>query len=140
MNPDWLYRSRLGGAFGAGKADIGDCVALEAVVAEHVVAADGMGHCGPLPADGALGAVSLLRTLRSPQVTQRGQQSVDTGLQLPQVYERQQEDEELGKAVPQQLPVQELEVDVSWALGSTEDRLNSQQPFGKGRKGSSLEE
>lgn len=101
VNPDWLYSSRLGGTFGAGKADISDCVALEAVVAEHVVAADGMGHCGPLPADGALCAVSVIRTLRSPQIIQRGEQSGDAGLQLPHIYERQQEDEELCKAVPQ---------------------------------------
>lgn len=40
VNPDRLYSSCLGGTFGAGKADISDSVALEAVVAEHVVAAD----------------------------------------------------------------------------------------------------
>lgn len=40
MKPDWLYRSSLCATFGAGKADVSDRVALEAVVAEHVVAAD----------------------------------------------------------------------------------------------------
>lgn len=39
MKPDWLYRSSLYATFGAGKADVSDCVALEAVVAEHVFAA-----------------------------------------------------------------------------------------------------
>lgn len=39
MKPDWLYHSSLDTTFGAGKADVSDHVALEAVVAEHVFAA-----------------------------------------------------------------------------------------------------
>lgn len=92
-----------------------------------MVAADGVRHCGPLPADGTLRAVVDLCT--SLRLIQRREHGGHVDLQLPHVDKRQQENEELRKPMPQNLPVQKLEIDVPWSLGSDEYRLHSQQSF-----------
>lgn len=128
----WLHSAGLCPTPGACKVHVCNGVPFDAIVAEHMTAAYGVRHCGPLAAQPALFAVGRLWGVGAGGGggVRRWEEGEHCGLELPHVDQRQQEDEELGEAVPQQLAVDVVEWDVARRhLRPAELRAHPQRPL-----------